>query len=153
MKMDAHLRVLVKAIRKANASGSPADFKQVKALHSAYMSSCRALDVEAAIAELDDWGTTENPRDISPELRHALILFLARKIGAKRGRKPGTASSVDYGIRSTIAAQAAHAYQDPRLKDQRMTRSDAKVRAAREFNVNPHTIDAKLSPRKRTGKT
>jgi len=156
MKIDPHLRAVIKAMRKANSTGSLADFKRARALSLTYKSPCRALDVDAAIDELGTWGTTENPCDISPELRGSLILFLKGEIGLKRGRKRGAASDpggVSRGIRVLIATQAARAYQDPRMKDKRMTRRQAIARAADEMNVGFHSIDAKLSPRKRTRKT
>lgn len=51
------------------------------------------LDTDAAIKELNYWGTSDKPYEISPELRFALIQFLEGKIKKKCGPKVNLTST------------------------------------------------------------
>lgn len=143
IKLDPHLRTIVSAVRKANASQEPDDFRHLDAFKAAYNTPRAALDTDAAIKELDYWGTSDEPANISPELRFALMLFLQGKIKKKRGRR--------VNLTSTAHIVAVHV----RIKH-RMTGlpiSQLAKEEAKRVGITTAALNAVLYPRKRTRKT
>lgn len=134
---DQHLRELVAAIRAMNASQSDSDARKVNALRRGYKQPRAPLDAEAALRELEDLGTTNRPRDISPELRLRLILLLKGKITLKRGRKSHVSP------RALIAAAEAGS-----LKKAGLTMTAAIADVSKRARISKSAISAVQYPRK-----
>lgn len=135
MKRDPQLRALVKALREGSV--------EALRLRKGYRSPCTVLDVEAAIDELQTWGTTEHPRNISPELRQALTLFLQGKIRMKRGRKTSSITRTQLAVFDVADRHIRHNVPIGR----------AIKEAAATFKVTPPALDAMIYPRKRRKST
>jgi len=139
IKLDGHLRAIVSAVRKANASQSFDDFRRFHELLATYNIAQTALDTEAAIKELDYWGTRDEPFEISPELRYALIQFLQGKIKKKRGPKANPTSAAHI-----VAVHVRFKHRRTGIPIKQLAAEEAK-----RVGLTTAALNAVLYPRKR----
>jgi len=127
MDRDQALRDLIKAIRRANSKdATERDVEYARRFVSHYKSPIRDLDVESVIAELRDVGSTDEPHEISVDLRYALLLYFEGKIQCKRGAVKGRVTAAKLAALEAIR----------RSRQRRIPLRAARKEVVREWNAS-----------------